>query len=424
MKERVVVPLLVAAAFLLQNVLIPLVLKGDVALAADTVAWLAVAAGSLLVSSRPGAEFWQRDWPLIGLAALVAFFQIFLGVFAGFFVGFALPSWNWSTIALTVQLPFLLVALVGTEMSRAALALGLGSRSSTQRLLLVSVFYAALTPTVSMYLDATTPAAAAEFVVRAMIPALAFSILATYFAYLGGFFCNFTLMGGMAAFNWFSPVLPDITWMVSSLISVMVAAFGFMMLDRAVKPFPSHRLVRGRKEKSHVPYIMALAVVGLLGVWSSVGFLGFTPSIVASGSMSPSLRPGDIAFVVKAPVESLRVGDVIQYVTGSGMVIVHRLVQIEGTPGHLVLVTKGDANSAPDDPIIESQVIGKVVFSLPYLGWASFYLKEAFSSMLSFVEANFLPFAAALFAAVTGGAIWWRKERNDPVRRLRKGLAI
>lgn len=58
--------------------------------------------------------------------------------------------------------------------------------------------------------------------------------------------------------------------------------------------------------------------------------------------------------------------------------ITHRIVSKEEMAGKSTYQTKGDANNAPDsDKITKDQIIGKMIWSLPYLGYPVGYAKTA-----------------------------------------------
>jgi signal peptidase I len=124
-------------------------------------------------------------------------------------------------------------------------------------------------------------------------------------------------------------------------------------------------------------YWTTIALIGVVTVWSTTGLLGFTPTIIASGSMTPTLNPGDIAIVIATPAKTIKIGDIIQYRTANAEApIIHRVIDKYESGGTLWFITQGDANNAPDDPINERQVMGKVITVIPQLGWISIYLKE------------------------------------------------
>lgn len=82
------------------------------------------------------------------------------------------------------------------------------------------------------------------------------------------------------------------------------------------------------------------------------------------------LAIGDLLFVT-AP-DNINVGDIVIYQKGS-ITVVHRVVQISGSGSEATYMTKGDnpnTNSAPDSGLrAKSELLGKVRFSLPLLGY-------------------------------------------------------
>lgn len=83
---------------------------------------------------------------------------------------------------------------------------------------------------------------------------------------------------------------------------------------------------------------------------------GYTYLEVASGSMEPTLKTGDIIIVQKT--NDVKVNDIIIYKTEDGLSFVtHRLTNIDGYN----FTTKGDANNTSEQ-IISDQVVGKVVY--------------------------------------------------------------
>jgi len=55
------------------------------------------------------------------------------------------------------------------------------------------------------------------------------------------------------------------------------------------------------------------------------------------------------------------------------------VVEIQEIEGSMVFVTQGDANSKPDtDPVIPENLVGKVIFSIPKIGWAAIAVKGFF----------------------------------------------
>lgn len=81
-------------------------------------------------------------------------------------------------------------------------------------------------------------------------------------------------------------------------------------------------------------------------------FFGYKPFIVLSGSMEPSIMTGDMVFVKETDPDSLKVGDVIAYKSGSA-VVTHRIVEVKSENGETRYVTQGDANNAADQSLVK-----------------------------------------------------------------------
>lgn len=94
--------------------------------------------------------------------------------------------------------------------------------------------------------------------------------------------------------------------------------------------------------------LAALALLGLVAIGPRV--FGYQIESVLSGSMVPTFRPGDAVLVTSEPTADVRVGQVISYriPVGNHHVETHRIIRIISRGVHPVVITKGDANTAPD----------------------------------------------------------------------------
>lgn len=100
------------------------------------------------------------------------------------------------------------------------------------------------------------------------------------------------------------------------------------------------------------------------------GLLPVSPVAVATGSMEPNINIGDVAVVLQYDSDKLETGDIVQY-KGDNCTVIHRIVEKNGD----IFITKGDANNAPDlMPVEKSQILGKVVFTVPKAGLPTLWL--------------------------------------------------
>jgi signal peptidase len=406
MKYALPILILTITVYILTTLIVPWIFRGKTILLVDVALWTIVIATTLFFAKHQRVKMWRTDKTMLQFAVAIATLQIFLVVFTSFFMGFGKNANVWTLSALAIYFPYLLVPFLAVELSRAYLTQTTGKHKPTLTLLLISIFYTLIATTTSRYTSLTTPLAISKFLIETFTPTLAISLLATYFAYIGGFTANLTYMAIPAFFTWFSPILPNPPWSVQSLITVIATTTGFLILDQTVKLPSAKRIHRTlKKQKNQLPYWTATALIGLIVVWSSTGLLGFTPTIIASGSMAPTLKSGDVAIIISVPPRTIRIGDVIQYYTAD-MLVIHRVTDTYRAGGTRWFVTKGDANIEPDDPVNQNQVIGKSVFTIPQLGWVSVAFKDLAVNTFTFLTTTLSQTLTTAWTWITTNSVY------------------
>lgn len=97
--------------------------------------------------------------------------------------------------------------------------------------------------------------------------------------------------------------------------------------------------------------------------------LGYQIYSVLTASMTPALPVGCAVYVRACDPETLEPGDVVTYYKGSGTTLTETHRVVSNNVDSQSLTTKGDANTGADMyPVLYSQVLGVVTFSVPCLG--------------------------------------------------------
>ena len=113
-------------------------------------------------------------------------------------------------------------------------------------------------------------------------------------------------------------------------------------------------------------------VIALFLIISVIPITGnFKTMVVLSGSMEPTIKTGSI--VIVKPSKDYKIGEIITFglMSKTKTPTTHRIFDIKINAGVPVYITKGDANNNPDiKEVLQKDVIGKVLFSIPYLGYA------------------------------------------------------
>lgn len=119
-------------------------------------------------------------------------------------------------------------------------------------------------------------------------------------------------------------------------------------------------------------FFVCIAVIALFLIASMIPITGnYKIMIVQSGSMEPAIKMGSI--VIIKPIEDYKINDIITFGpnTKTKPSITHRIYDIKVVGDQPVYITKGDINNAPDQKeITGKEIIGKVLFSVPYIGYA------------------------------------------------------
>jgi len=120
-------------------------------------------------------------------------------------------------------------------------------------------------------------------------------------------------------------------------------------------------------------YAAAGLLVGLLAITTVPRVVGWVPYTVLTGSMQPSIAPGDV--VVDRPVNprDLRPGDVVTFPdpANKGRLITHRVRRVDAQGDLVRVITRGDANKQDErwSPPADGRV-GRVEARVPLVGHA------------------------------------------------------
>ena len=104
------------------------------------------------------------------------------------------------------------------------------------------------------------------------------------------------------------------------------------------------------------------------------------------GSMSPTIRSGEVVIVEPLPPAGLKAGDICLYRAPRGL-LAHRLVRIEGT----VFIMRGDPLRFPEEEVAHQQILGKVVAAerkgrrISLIGWRA-ALKRRIYAVTSWIR--------------------------------------
>ena len=120
------------------------------------------------------------------------------------------------------------------------------------------------------------------------------------------------------------------------------------------------------------------------------GLFGVGYAVVVSESMVPKFHVNDMIVYSRQDTQEYKVGDIIVFTreeAGEKILITHRIIGITESG----FITKGDANEVQDPKEAAfSDVVGKVRFSIPYLGVVTSFLRTPLGIALMALAAGLL----------------------------------
>lgn len=124
-----------------------------------------------------------------------------------------------------------------------------------------------------------------------------------------------------------------------------------------------------------IAVVVALALLFVVSLFPIAG--NYKIKVVMSGSMEPAIKTGSM--VVIKPQSAYIAGDVITFGKDNKKDIptTHRIQDVRVEAGSFIFRTKGDANESADlSEVAQKDVIGKVIFSIPFLGYILDFAKK------------------------------------------------
>ncbi|MCJ7706855.1 MAG: signal peptidase I, partial [Anaerolineales bacterium] len=324
-----------------------------------------------------GWRFGLRDRPrfrigLTAMAALTGGFQVALFLLAGLVFGFGQTPYSRAPLALLGNMVYMLSMLLAVEIGRAYFVVLFSQGSPLVSIGSMTLLFAWIGIPYARYGAVSDIEPLFRFSGGTLLPALSQNLLACILALHGGPMASLAYRVVLEAFEWLSPILPNLSWTMQAFVGTIAPALGLLLVRGGLGAHTTRREARAAEGTTSFVLIASLAVALL---WFNTGMFGIRPTLVSGVSMEPALRPGDIVIVRPVSAESLRVGDIVRFREGR-TTILHRLVEIRGSGPDREFLTQGDANNVPDRPVTEGEIEGRVILILPKIGWLAIGVRQ------------------------------------------------
>jgi len=165
-------------------------------------------------------------------------------------------------------------------------------------------------------------------------------------------------------------VLKDVKWFVNYILSILMYAIIVMLLIVGAVLLVYFVDFKIRDKNLQTP---------LYGAY-----------VIVSGSMEPIIKVRDAVIIKRVSIDNIKAGDVVTYKSLDpafyGVLVTHRVVNIEEKNGEKVFITKGDHNETIDrTPVYFYQIQGKVVMRVPKIGYIKYFLVDYYGWILAVV---------------------------------------
>lgn len=150
-------------------------------------------------------------------------------------------------------------------------------------------------------------------------------------------------------------------------------------------------------------YGLLLSFILISGIMLKAKSSGVQPSIfgnkfyiVLTGSMSPTIKVGDLVVVKEVKPEDIKENDIITFGSNSSdNITTHRVKEVLNDGQNIQYVTQGDANNVEDPIPVQSEVLlGRVNKVVPKVG-----------TIILWIQKNILAVLIALVALIIGSCV-------------------
>ncbi len=217
----------------------------------------------------------------------------------------------------------------------------------------------------------------------AIIPSITKNILLGYTVINFGIYPNILYRFLMELPIFLLPIFPNFNEYMNAIFAFVLplVILWFMYKDIVKKRLKEKKGEESSLSKHWVSKIVStvLILVTLFTIGLTSGIFSYFSLSIGSGSMEPNINIGDVVVVEKIEeneVSKLVVGDILVY-NMEDVIIVHRIEEINENNDVYSFITKGDNNKSVDEWVVTPNlVVGKVVFTIPLVGYPTIWLND------------------------------------------------
>ena len=322
---------------------------------------------------------YKKEVSFCVIVATLFYFVIYFGL--GYIKGFAYNPYDQSISGIILNLWTFIPVVVVSEYERFYMVNNCNKKYILLWTLLISLLFVLVNLNIykfDTYFVSST--STLEFIMQTFLPSLITNLFLTYICYFAGYKTTilYSLIPQIAMY--ILPILPDVDWATTSILSATIPFFTYIYVNYLINKLDKTLKRKDNKTVGLKGWIGMLAFVVLM-ICFGLGVFPIEPLVIASNSMYPKIRKGDIVIIQDIDVKNIKEGDIIRY-RMDGYYVVHRVTMInENKDGELEFIMKGDNNNDVDlYPVNESQVDGIIKLDIPYVGYPTLIVSKLLNS--------------------------------------------
>ena len=212
-----------------------------------------------------------------------------------------------------------------------------------------------------------------------IMPLVTTNILMTYFSMRVGYKASIVFRLFMEIPIYVLPIFPNFGNYIDAVLRISIPVFVFLWLYKKIEKTRIKKIVIIEKKKMLNLYRINLLLFCLIMVYFICGLFRFQALVIATGSMSPEIKIGDVVIVDKTKTRDkshFQKGEVIAY-HKEDLIICHRISNVIKSGDKVLYETKGDNNDSTDQLLVETdQVVGIVKYKIKYIGYPTVLLNK------------------------------------------------
>lgn len=321
----------------------------------------------------------QNKKDVLGFITVYSFAFLILLYGIGLFTGYLRNSYSLSPLMILKNTVPVILTIIISEVLRSNLC----RKGENNKLILISiiVLFTLVDMVLSIHLyDIKSLGGILGILTVTMIPSIFKNLLLNDLSLKFGYLPGIIYSSIFGLYFYIMPIVPNLNDYMTSTVMFLIPLALMILVD---KRFASEEEEEeDLRDKKYINKAINGVLITVMAIMIAL-FSNLFPvwiAAVGSGSMEPTIMIGDAIIVDKTVAKDpnkLTVGDVLVFKI-KDTIYTHRIIEIKEINGKKAMITKGDREGqAVDTWVVTSEnIIGRVKFKIPYVGWPTVWLSR------------------------------------------------